>query len=471
MARTPGLSRRDLLRRGLSAVMAARAGAFRQKAAERDRFGGWLRYRFRASGFFRLEKAGRWWLVTPDGNAFLSFGVNHVAPHLLRQEANQAFWLRKFSAGDLRDLAWMQGYRDKVRRDLAAFGFNTLGTHSSTRFYEPGFAPYIHETRFVDIPHWMEPAEKDFLDVFSTQFEEHCDGRARDQCRQRAKDPHLIGYSLTDCPIFTDLDAAPRENSVYGAKRPGLPTWPRVLRNLAAEHAGKNVYIETVRQIYGGDIAAFNSAYRTGFGSFDALAGASGWRPRTDPANPDETRDNHRFLTRVVERYYQVATRSIRRYDRNHLILGDKLNGNTDTPDSIIGLAGRYMDVIYYQTFGAYAEQKPHLDRWARVTRKPFFNGDSSYSVPTPEMPDPYGPHCKDQQERARRSLEFAESAFARPDFVGWSHCGWMDGSTSLPGQSFKQHAGLQTAMGVYHEPMRRAFADFSERLCVVAKP
>jgi len=39
-----------------------------------DRFGGWMGKRFAATGFFRVEKDDRWWLVSPEGNAFLSFG-------------------------------------------------------------------------------------------------------------------------------------------------------------------------------------------------------------------------------------------------------------------------------------------------------------------------------------------------------------------------------------------------------------
>jgi hypothetical protein len=49
---------------------------------ELDRFGGWTDKRFEATGFFRVEKDERWWLVTPDGNAFLSFGINHLYPDL-----------------------------------------------------------------------------------------------------------------------------------------------------------------------------------------------------------------------------------------------------------------------------------------------------------------------------------------------------------------------------------------------------
>lgn len=41
-----------------------------QNTDTRDRFGGWTGKRFEPTGFFRVEKDDRWWLVTPEGNAF-----------------------------------------------------------------------------------------------------------------------------------------------------------------------------------------------------------------------------------------------------------------------------------------------------------------------------------------------------------------------------------------------------------------
>ena len=46
---------------------------------ERDRFGGWTGIQSESTGFFRVEKiGGRWWFITPDGNVFMSTGMNHV---------------------------------------------------------------------------------------------------------------------------------------------------------------------------------------------------------------------------------------------------------------------------------------------------------------------------------------------------------------------------------------------------------
>ena len=43
-----------------------------------DQFYGWSDIRFEGTRFFRTEhQGGRWWFVTPDGNAFLTHGVNH----------------------------------------------------------------------------------------------------------------------------------------------------------------------------------------------------------------------------------------------------------------------------------------------------------------------------------------------------------------------------------------------------------
>ncbi|MFL3657219.1 MAG: hypothetical protein ACJ07L_04065 [Opitutales bacterium] len=68
---------------------------------ELDRFGGWKDRKFEATGFFRVEKDSRWWLVTPDGHAFLSFGINHLYPDLFRQPYNRDAWQKRLAVDDL----------------------------------------------------------------------------------------------------------------------------------------------------------------------------------------------------------------------------------------------------------------------------------------------------------------------------------------------------------------------------------
>jgi hypothetical protein len=63
--------------------------------------GGWKAKRFNATGFFRVEKEDRWWLVTPEGNAFLSRGINHLAPDLWKQNYNREVWKKKLGLQNL----------------------------------------------------------------------------------------------------------------------------------------------------------------------------------------------------------------------------------------------------------------------------------------------------------------------------------------------------------------------------------
>src|ERR1039457_2324259 len=47
--------------------------------AQYDAYGGWLKLQGRKTGFFHTEQiAGRWWLVSPEGNVFFSKGVCSV---------------------------------------------------------------------------------------------------------------------------------------------------------------------------------------------------------------------------------------------------------------------------------------------------------------------------------------------------------------------------------------------------------
>ena len=71
----------------------------RNKLIELDEFGGWTGKKFESSGYFRTEFDGsRWWFVTPRGNAFISFGINHFHQDWWAQSYNIDHWLKSFSS-------------------------------------------------------------------------------------------------------------------------------------------------------------------------------------------------------------------------------------------------------------------------------------------------------------------------------------------------------------------------------------
>lgn len=449
-------------RRAFGRIMTACAAGLgfqethRMLAAEaspaRDRFGGWKGSRFTATGFFRVEKDERWWLVTPEGNAFLSFGINHLYPDLWRQDYNREAWQKRLGVKNLKE--WNQfapALRSWFLQTCDEYGFNTVGVHNSLQIVnrpQPAVA-YMQPIRFIDIPHW-KPIVPDinFLDVFSLEFAARCERLAKEIAAPLKDDPFLLGYSMTDCPLFTEEDCRERPDVIGGARRASRIGFPRRLRNLGPDAAGKQAYVKTMRRIYRDSIKEFNATYGTKFRSFDALAKATDWRPHTQLSNAEETRDNTKFLQVVVEKYYQLARDSIRRHDPNHLFVGDKLNANTDSIDTVLPVTSKYTDVVFYQAYARYEVQQPGLDRWSKITDKPKINGDSAFTMVTDTMPRPYGPIADNLEQRAEWTTEFFRQAFARPDFVGWHYCGLIDASQKVPRKQSRQHSGLLDGYG-----------------------
>ena len=180
-------------------------------------------------------------------------------------------------------------------------------------------------------------------------------------------DPYLLGYSMTDCPLLTEEDLRERTDTIGGARRPSRIGWPRRLRNLGSDAPGKRVYVETMRKIYRNRIKDFNTIYDTKFKSFDNLSSTENWRPNTQLSNANESRDNVIFLQRVVDKYYETTRNAIRRYDSNHMFVGDKLHANTDSLDTVLPITSKYTEIIMYQMYARYEVQKA----WTRSLVSP----------------------------------------------------------------------------------------------------
>ena len=96
------LGRREFLRYSAVGIALTKMPLYGANlVSNRDRFGGWIGKKFKPTGFFRVEKDKRWWLVTPEGNAFLSFGINHLYPDLWKQDYNRQAWQKRLGVDDL----------------------------------------------------------------------------------------------------------------------------------------------------------------------------------------------------------------------------------------------------------------------------------------------------------------------------------------------------------------------------------
>jgi len=343
-------------------------------------YGGSTELTFPSTGYFRVEKAAdRWWLVDPDGGAFITVGLNHADESNLKYPHNAEVWKKKYGSRE----KWI---RDGVVKDLKDWGFNTIGWtqeyisgdwgvaldwfgdpidlgHSTTGWSAADFKtadmPYVLQLRVEQIEDWNGyPA---FRDVDSRDFDVYCDYLARSVCFDHAESKNLIGYFLVDIPAW-------------------LP------------HAS------------GAD--------------FPQLKGL------------DEAARNEKLFN-VATKYYQTITKHIRKYDPNHLILGDRYNGNKGIPAAVLQAMKPSVDVLSVQYFTAPNEEsrrqmRDDLARWHEETAKPVIIADIGNWAPTELNPNRVS-GIDDQRGRGEDYAAAINWVIGEPWFLGWHWCAYVE--------------------------------------------
>ena len=168
---------------------------------------------------FRVEN-GR--LLDPDGNPFLTLGVNHADETNLKYPRNVDVWRRKYGSR----ASWI---RDGVVADLRSWGFNTLGW--TQEYVSGGWGealdwfgdpidlghstpwpavdlrsaglPYVAQLRVQEIEDWNGyPAFRPMGGDKGGDFEVWCDYLARSVAGGHTESPDLLGYFLVDIPAW-----------------------------------------------------------------------------------------------------------------------------------------------------------------------------------------------------------------------------------------------------------------------------
>jgi hypothetical protein len=331
-------------------------------AATYDSYGGWLELQGKKTGFFHTEQLqGRWWLVSPEGNAFFSKGVDHVS---FTPESDSAP-----KAPD--DLAtWVKATAEQLR----GWNFNTLGAWSSPQIYTAGlaYAPMVDVAASAGRDVWLKGG---VVDYFSSQFQEAAQHAAQRICATRAKDPWVLGY-------FTDNELR------WGADWRGTGSLLEAYLKMPATTAGYQ------------KASAFLTA-------------------RGHAADGLSAEDKSEFLGLVAAQYAQVASEAIRRADPNHLVLGCRFA--LYPGDAAIRAVGRYFDVISYHSYN----YMPPVDRLGLITQltgKPILLSEFSFKAMDSGLPNTKGAAkpVATQEDRAKGFASYVEALAALPGCVGY---------------------------------------------------
>jgi len=369
-----------------------------------DCYGGWRGLKGSETGFFHVEEMdGVWWLVDPDGYVFISKGVNHV-DH--RGDFCPALGYSPYERNVTAKYGGVEAWVDVTVKRLKEWGFNTVGSWSSPELF--GRMPY---TLILDILasfgfSWLTGKVPD---IFSEEFEQHARKRAIEFCSQRKKDPYLIGY-------FTDNELR------WG------PDWrsPNHLLDdfmkLPAGSPGKRIAVDTVKEVFGNDVALLDEVLGADFDSFDRLLDYTGKLPD----HPLIAEARSRFLRRYAERYFSVCYDAVKRADPNHMILGCRFA--VAPPREVLKTVRDYVDVVSINNYSLTAPTGM-LRHVYEVTGKPMMVTEFSFKAMDSGLPNTKGAGTplKTQRERAEHCKRYVDTLLTLPFILGYHWFQYMD--------------------------------------------
>ena len=345
----------------------------------RNRFGGLpgsgAKLGLKKTGFFHVEpkKIGTrdvWVMVDPDGDAFFHLGVCTFGPGedytSIEKREDVYEWLPPHDGAFAN--AWnpekwwnpraVSFYKANVVRKYGAYeddkqtarlvdrvrqvGFNSVGAFSGN---SPVFAQKgVPRVSTLPLSAWtLGPAVPGVRGVFDPYDQKNLakmDALFAKSVAEQAGDPLIIGYFLDNEQGFEDI--------------------PRAIPALPGKHACKRELVAQLQTKYK-EIAAFNAAWNLDAASFEALADRG--LPMTTQA---AFTDMQTYTERFLEAYYRSIATSFHKYDKNHMLIGNRWQPGTANSETLCRVAGKYMDVISinYYTCGIDAAFIRRLYEW-----------------------------------------------------------------------------------------------------------
>ena len=364
-------------------------------STDRDPYGGWKHLRFESTGFFQaVERDGVWWLVTPEGNAFLSKGVNNAS---FRADNVPALGYSPYERAVQAKYGSQEAWAKAVVERLRGWGFNTLGSWSSSSTFDQNM-PYTINLNLATRAgaDWLKGAVGDF---FSTDFEDKMEAACRQLCGPHAKDPWLLGY-------FTDNELR------WGADWRGKESLLEEYLRFPEGAAGRKAALDFLKQKYS-DIAALNRAWGTNVARWEELSG------REQTGGQAAREDQAAWQQAVAQRYFATCKSAIRKADPNHLILGCRFAGLAPDP-VLLGLKGS-VDVVSFNNYGQTAPVEA-LQRIHRLTGRPIMLTEFSFKAMDSGLPNTKGAGrpVATQRDRADGFTRYVHGLIDLPFMVGF---------------------------------------------------
>jgi len=306
------------------------------KEYKTDKFGGLMDESMKqeATGFFYVKKIGkRFWVIDPLGYPFIVRALSQVVPNYQGSEYQMKKTLEKY--GTLEN--WGETIAKRLRNDLHFFVSASPDSHV-TNIDEPivsqssiGFVYQYGRTIGTANSKGGSStfSENNTMNVFDPAFADFADERAK--VAEKNKDnPYILGYT-------TDNE---------------LPMQSNMILSYLALDPEKEVN---------------HYSYAC---AWTWLKNMTGKKEPTD--NDIKPEYFELFRGFVWDRYYNVVTTAMRKYDPNHMLLGTRFLTGVRNAEWVLKFAGKYLDCITINWYGTWQPQAESVYLIAKSADCPF---------------------------------------------------------------------------------------------------
>jgi len=274
-----------------------------------------------------------------------------------------------------------RGDADKALRNLRDWGFNSGGYQAPPWQWDR--IPHTRGIFLLPNSIWMRPGKFAFRDVFDPAFLGELERNIRRVVEASSKNPYLVGYFWTDVPVWNRK----RQSHYAKGDRFRGQDWIAFYKSLPEGAAGRKVW--------------------------------DTWR------NAHHDADEKAFLAVIARQLYTKAHAVTRKYDTNHLIMGERYL-EPDMPEQVIREALPFLDALAIQP----TTKEFDPDFFARLHQrygKPIYIADHVSSFATPEHPNTMSQVTKDPESYVAYYTRYVTAALAHPAVVGYNKCQYQD--------------------------------------------
>ena len=329
--------------------------------------------------FELAERDNGWTFTDSQGASFLSIGLNHADESSLKYPHNLMTWGEKYGSRE----AWIS---NGVVADMRDWGFNTIGW--TQEYIAGGWGEALD---------WFgDPID---LQHSATQW-------SAGELRSTGV-PYVVQLPVQE---IQDWNGKPHFRDVFDEE---FQMWCAYLaRTFVLDHRDSNDLLG----YFFVDIPAWLP--HAGGDDFPQLLGLS-----------EKQRDAK--LYDIAQRYYSIITAAIRHLDPDHLILGDRYNGNKGIPEPVLRAMGEHVDVLSVQYFTdpndeSRRQMRDDFARWHEICGRPVLNADLGNWIPTQMNPNRTS-EIADQRGRGTDYAESLRPLLDEPWFLGWHWCGYVE--------------------------------------------